>query len=57
MVVVAAGDGSLYVLAGATGRLLYENDLGSGIYAPPAIADGSLLIGTTDGAVHAFRFP
>lgn len=57
MVVVAAGDGSLYVLSGATGRVLYENELGAGVYGPPAIADGSLFIGTTDGAVHAFRFP
>jgi outer membrane protein assembly factor BamB len=62
MIVVAASDGGLYVLSGSSGVVLYENHLigapgAAAIFGPPTIADGKLLVGTTDGVVHVFKFP
>jgi outer membrane protein assembly factor BamB len=63
LVAVPAAYGGLYVLGAAGGAVLYANTLnGAGppyqpIYAAPRIADGRLFIGTTDGVVHAFKFP
>lgn len=60
MVVVPAAKGDLYVLSGADGSVQYANALapsGLAIIGPPVVADGALVIGTTDGVVHAFSYP
>jgi outer membrane protein assembly factor BamB len=60
MVVVPVANGGLYVLSGADGSVQYANALAPGglaIIAPPVVADGTLVIGTTDGVVHAFSYP
>jgi outer membrane protein assembly factor BamB len=62
MVAVPSSDGGLYVVRASDGVVLYANGLtgaagASAIFAAPTIADGYLFIGTTDGVVHAFKFP
>lgn len=62
MIAVPAAYGGLYIVGAAKGRMLHANLLSGGpgyqpIYGAPRIADGRLIIGTTDGVVHAFRYP
>jgi polyvinyl alcohol dehydrogenase (cytochrome) len=62
MIVVPAAYGGLYVIDAASGKVLHANLLRGGpgyqpIYGAPKIADGRVFIGTTDGVIHAFRFP
>ncbi len=62
LIAVPDSDGTLYVLSMASGKVLYRNTLTHvpapyASYGAPTIADGYLVIGTTDGVVHAFAFP
>jgi outer membrane protein assembly factor BamB len=62
MVAVPSSDGGLYVVRASDGVVLYANALkgaagAAAIFAAPTIADGYLFVGTTDGVVHAFKFP
>jgi outer membrane protein assembly factor BamB len=51
-VYVGSFDKRLYVLDLSNGSQLASFDLGSEIAATPAVADGCLVIGTTDGVVY-----
>jgi outer membrane protein assembly factor BamB len=61
LLVVAASNGGLQLLSSGSGVVSYRNHLkgarSAAIFGAPAIADGNLVIGTTDGVVHTFRFP
>lgn len=50
-----AGSGKISVLTlGSDGKLLATNDMQEGVYATPAIADGTIYV-RTHSALHAFR--
>ena len=49
-----SGDGYLYGLEARSGELLWRYRTGSAIVAGPTVADGMLLVGSTDRRVHAF---
>jgi outer membrane protein assembly factor BamB len=61
LLVVAPSNGDLQVLRSDSGAVLYRNHLqgakSAAIFGAPTIADGNLVIGTTNGVVHSFRFP
>ncbi|MEA2304951.1 MAG: hypothetical protein QOH43_2231 [Solirubrobacteraceae bacterium] len=61
MVVVPTVTGGLFVLDGATGSVLYANDVGTAqghrLFAGGTIAGGRLFIGDTGGRLNAFAFP
>jgi outer membrane protein assembly factor BamB len=51
---VGSSDGRFYVIDAATGKGLWEFEAGGAITASPAIADGKVVIGTTDGILYCF---
>lgn len=48
-------DGKLHVLDLASGKKLEAHDLGGPLAASPAISDGFLVVGTTEGVLAAFK--
>jgi hypothetical protein len=58
MVIVGAGSG-VELLEATTGHRLYSYDTGPGnlIFAAPAVADGTIIIGNTSGTILAFGLP
>ena len=56
-VYVGSTDGSLYVLDVATGAKVQSLELGRSITASPAVADGCLIIGTSDGVLACLGGP
>lgn len=52
-VLVGAGDGTLYALDAATGRVLWQYATEGRIRSSPAVADGTVYVGSADGSLHA----
>jgi outer membrane protein assembly factor BamB len=52
-VVVGGGDGKVYVLDLASGKLVWEFEAGAGFTASPAVAAGRIVIGDADGRLYA----
>jgi len=53
-VIFGADDGRLYVVALATGKLVWSYEIGKELTASPAVAEGLVVIGCVDGNVYAF---
>ena len=53
-VYVASASGEILALDLATGEPAWSFDAGESILASPAIADGRLVIGTTEGRLISF---
>ena len=51
---VSSTDGRLYGLDMESGDLVWSFDAGSGFTASPAVADGRLVIGDSDGTLYCF---
>jgi len=49
-----SGDGNIYSLDAASGRLIWKFQTGDVVHASPAIADGVLFIGSWDSYFYAF---
>ena len=47
----ASTDGRLYAVDKQSGKEIWRLDLGEGVMADPAFADGNLVIGGEDGTV------
>ena len=54
-VYVGSGDGKLYVVDAASGKTVFEFEAGGPITASPAVADGKLVIGNTNGQLFAMQ--
>ena len=52
--VFGSGDGRLYLVDLATGKLAWSYDIGKAITASPAVAGGLVVIGSEDGNIYAF---
>jgi outer membrane protein assembly factor BamB len=50
--IAATTAGKLYLLDVATGDVKYENDFGGGFVASPAVVDGRIVVGNTDGTLY-----
>ena len=53
-IVFGSQDGRIYVLDELTGKLIWSNDLGADIIAPPMVLDGRIAVGSTDGVFYVF---
>ena len=53
-VFVGSSDGRLYALDRKTGKKVWEYEAGGDFVASPAVADGRLVIGNTDGTLYCF---
>ena len=53
-VIFGADDGRLYVVALATGKLVWSYEIGKELTASPAVAEELVVIGCVDGNVYAF---
>ncbi len=51
---VGASDGRLYALDRKTGKKVWEYEAGGDFIASPAVAEGRLVIGNTDGTLYCF---
>ena len=52
-VIVGSGDGHVYAVDAATGRLAWKFRTGDVVHASPAYADGLVVIGSWDGKLYA----
>jgi len=53
-VYIGSSDGRLYVLDSASGKKLWEFEIGADVTASPAVAGGRLVIGAQDGKLYVF---
>ena len=53
-VYVGSSDGHLYGLDAASGKKVWEYEIGAAITASPTIASGRLVISAQDGRVYVF---
>jgi outer membrane protein assembly factor BamB len=51
---VGSSDGRLYALDAASGKKLWEFEIGAAVTASPAIAGGRLVVGAQDGRIYVF---
>jgi outer membrane protein assembly factor BamB len=54
MVIVGAGDGGVYALAPATGRVLWRGWTGGRVRSSPAVAGDRVYAGSADGSLYCF---
>jgi len=54
-VYVPSLDGNLYTLSESDGSLIWKFEIGSQMVSSPAIADGIVIIGSTDGILYALH--
>ena len=52
-VVFGSGDGHVYAVDAASGRLAWKFATGDGVHASPAYADGLVVVGSWDGKLYA----
>jgi outer membrane protein assembly factor BamB len=52
--IAATTAGKLYLLDAATGEVHFENDYGGSFIASPAVVDGRVILGNTDGTLYCF---
>jgi len=52
--VVATAAGKLYLISTETGAIVWEGDFGGGFTGSPAVVDGLVIIGNTDGTLYCF---
>jgi len=55
--VVYVGDQDVYALDASSGALLWSYATGGGINTAPAVADGTLYVGSFDKRLYVFRLP
>lgn len=51
----SAEEGDLYALDASSGTFIWWEDLGSGIVGSPAVSNGWIYIGTTEGILYAYK--
>ena len=54
MVVIASGDGRLYLLDLKTGKKLWSYEIGSPLLSTPAVINNYIIVGGSDGKVYVF---
>ena len=52
--VVASGDGRLYILDLKTGKKIWSYEIGSPVYSTPAVTNNYIIVGADDGKVYVF---
>lgn len=52
LAIAATTAGKLYLIDVASGEVKYENDFGGGFTASPAVVDGRIVLGNTDGTLN-----
>ena len=53
-VIFGGGDGILYVLDGATGKVLFSKELGATVYSSSAVSGNAVITSAADGTIYAF---
>jgi len=53
LVLMGSGDGNLYAVDAASGRLAWKAATGGGVDSSPAVAGGAVFFGSRDGKVYA----
>jgi hypothetical protein len=53
--IFAGGDGIVYAVDAATGRVRWRHETGTRLRSSPAAADGTIVLGGIDGAVYAIN--
>ena len=53
-VVAATTAGKIYLLDAETSEVKWEYDAGGGFTASPAVVDGRIILGNTDGTLYCF---
>ena len=53
-VVAATTAGKIYLLDAATGEVKWEYDAGGSFIASPAVVDGKIILGNSDGTLYCF---
>jgi outer membrane protein assembly factor BamB len=53
-VVAATATGKIYLLDAASKEVKWEFDAGGGFTASPAVVDGRIILGNTDGTLYCF---
>jgi outer membrane protein assembly factor BamB len=54
LAIAATTAGKLYLIDVVSGEVKYENDFGGSFVASPAVVDGRILLGNTDGTLYCF---
>jgi outer membrane protein assembly factor BamB len=54
-VIVGSEDGRLYLLRLSDGDLVWSYETGQAIASSPAVADGMVVVGCSDGKVYGFK--
>ena len=52
LTIAATTAGKLYLIDIASGEVKYENDFGGSFIASPAVVDGRIILGNTDGTLY-----
>lgn len=52
---IGSSDGFVYAISPYTGKLLGRIEIGSPVFVPPVVADGTVYILSNDGTLHAYR--
>jgi outer membrane protein assembly factor BamB len=53
-VVAATAAGKIYLLDATSGEVKWEYDAGGGFIASPAVVEGKIILGNTDGTLYCF---
>ena len=53
-IIFGGGDGFLYVLDSATGKVLFSKELGASVYSSSAITGNAVITSAADGTIYAF---
>ncbi len=54
MVYSASLGGTIFAANASNGALLWATDTGGAIYSSPAVVNGRVYVGSTDGSLYAF---
>ena len=53
-IIVGSDDGRLYMVSLATGKELWNYEIGQPVQSSPAVVDGHIVVGSEDGSVYCF---